>query len=320
MRIAIVRLSSLGDIVHSSVVLPLIKGAHPDSHITWVVDEHFQEILQDSPFLNEIHAIPLKEALKCPKTLFRIHNKLNSLPPFDLIIDMQGLMKSALIASFLKGKRVGFDYASAREGVSSFFYSKKVSIPYERHIFERNIYLAESALNITAPDEYPQNKPKLLGFKECREFEKRVVFIMGASKEAKKYPKELFLELSNLINTPIYISHKDSKEDAEFVAKNSKNDCIILEFGLNELKELVSKSALVIGPDSGPTHIAWAMNTPSITLFGNTPQARFCPNTPINKCLSAKEISHSKGFDQKDFSIKGILPQDIAMLASDLIG
>lgn len=150
MKIAIVRLSALGDIIVSAVFLAAIKECLPNAQIEWFVDERFSAILEHSPYIDKLRPIALKSALKTfnPLKIFKLFKNLRAYE-YDIIIDMQGLIKSALITQMLKApKKVGFDYASAREGLSAFFYSQKVSIAYDEPILKRNFTLLSQALNL----------------------------------------------------------------------------------------------------------------------------------------------------------------------------
>ncbi|MGL2830825.1 lipopolysaccharide heptosyltransferase I, partial [Helicobacter pylori] len=150
MKIAIVRLSALGDIIVGAVFLAAIKECLPNAQIEWFVDERFSAILEHSPYIDKLHPIALKSALTTlnPLKIFKLFKSLRAYE-YDIIIDMQGLVKSALITQTLKApKKVGFDYASAREGLSAFFYSQKVSIAYNEPVLKRNFTLLSHALNL----------------------------------------------------------------------------------------------------------------------------------------------------------------------------
>lgn len=111
----------------SAVFLAAIKECLPNAQIEWFVDERFGAILEHSPYIDKLHPIALKSALKTfnPLKIFKPFKSLRAYE-YDIIIDMQGLVKSALITQMLKApKKVGFDYASAREGLSAFFTRKK---------------------------------------------------------------------------------------------------------------------------------------------------------------------------------------------------
>ena len=165
MRIAIVKLSALGDIVNAMVVLQFIKKSNKEIIIDWVVDESFKELLDFHPQINNVHVINLKKAKKKKSflTLFKDLGSLKKLSPYDLVIDMQGLIKSAIVSRLIPSlETVGYDKFSIREKAASMFYSKTYSYAYDRNIVERNISLISFALGIKITKEQIQNKTPFL--------------------------------------------------------------------------------------------------------------------------------------------------------------
>ena len=127
MKIAIVKLSALGDIIHAMIVLQFIKKNYPESEIDWFVEKRFFGILENNPHINQIHQVSLKSANKS-KSFFLIWkelSKIRKLSNYDLVIDMQGLLKSALIAQKIPSDiTLGFDKTSLRESFAAKFYSQ----------------------------------------------------------------------------------------------------------------------------------------------------------------------------------------------------
>ena len=118
MKIAIVRLSALGDIFQSMIVLQFIKKKFPKAQIDWMVDESFQDALKDNHHINKIIPIPIKtiKKTKSLRELFQVIRKLRQLASYDYVFDLQGLIKSSLVARLIPSKkRIGFDKNSIRE-------------------------------------------------------------------------------------------------------------------------------------------------------------------------------------------------------------
>ncbi|GAA8931337.1 lipopolysaccharide heptosyltransferase I [Helicobacter pylori] len=324
MKIAIVRLSALGDIIVSAVFLALIKERFTNAQIEWFVDERFGAILEHSPYIDKLHPIALKSALTTfnPLKIFKLFKSLRAYE-YDIIIDMQGLVKSALITQMLKApKKVGFDYASAREGLSAFFYSQKVSIAYNEPILKRNFTLLSHALNLPKKEisEGLSSRAKVFSYQPSLKIDAlnlnqnklRILFVLETSKVNKTYPTERFKELAlALENFQICLLwHADEKKAATLydTLKDQRDVLLLPKLTLNEVKALLFKMDLIIGGDTGITHLAWALQKPSITLYGNTPMGRFKLESPINVSLTGNSNAN---YHKKDFSIQNIEPKKI---------
>ncbi|GAA9694141.1 lipopolysaccharide heptosyltransferase I [Helicobacter pylori] len=324
MKIAIVRLSALGDIIVSAVFLAAIKERFTDAQIEWFVDERFGAILEHSPYIDKLHPIALKSTLTTfnPLKIFKLFKSLRAYE-YDIIIDMQGLIKSALITQMLKApKKVGFDYASAREGLSAFFYSQKVSIAYDEPVLKRNFTLLFHALNLPKKDisESLSSRSKVFSYQDSPKInalnlnqnKPKILFVLETSKVNKTYPTERFKELAlALENFQICLLWHASEDKATALYGALKNQCDVLllpKLTLNEVKALLFKMDLIIGGDTGITHLAWALQKPSITLYGNTPMERFKLESPINVSLTGNSNAN---YHKKDFSIQNIDPKKI---------
>jgi len=321
LRIAIVRLSALGDIVNTAVVLQIIHRHYPDAHIDWFVEEAFAPILQKHPLIHEVIPVPLKRLKKNKsfKLLKEMVHTLKSRERYDHIIDAQGLLKSAIVASLLPGKVHGFDSQSAREGIASWFYTTTSSIPYEISVIRRNVMVITEALNIPYSDALIEQKTPVFTSESLRH-ENKIALVIGASWHSKCYPKEQFAVLCGLLPYPCHLvwGSASEYEDAVWIQEHSKNAIVTPKMSLKELVDFITNCTLTIGNDTGPTHIAWAMNVPSITLFGPTNERMMYP-TPINigiKSLSKVDIFH---INRNDFSISQIDPHLIATKAKELL-
>src|SRR3712207_704015 len=157
MRILFVKLGSIGDIVHALPALAAVRRALPRAEISWAVERRAAEILRDNHFLNTLIEVDPKGLRRWPvsgETLLAPRQQLRRLraSPFDLAIDFQGLLKSALIAR-LSGatRRVGFARAHLREPASRFLLTKTVDIPERSHVIRKNLALASGALGVRLP-------------------------------------------------------------------------------------------------------------------------------------------------------------------------
>lgn len=332
MKIAIVRLSALGDIIVSAVFLALIKERFTNAQIEWFVDERFGAILEHSPYIDKLHPIALKSTLTTfnPLKIFKLFKSLRAYE-YDIVIDMQGLIKSALITQMLKApKKVGFDYASAREGLSAFFYSQKVSIAYNEPILKRNFTLLSHALNLPKKEisESLSSRSKVFSYQDSPKIDAlnlnknkpKILFVLETSKINKTYPierfKELALALENFQICLLWHADEDKANALYGALKNQRDVLLLPKLTLNEVKALLFKMDLIIGGDTGITHLAWALQKPSITLYGNTPMERFKLESPINVSLTGNSNAN---YHKKDFSIQNIEPKKIKECVLDIL-
>ncbi len=327
LKIAIVRLTALGDIINGTVVLQLIKKHYPDAKIEWFCEEAFASILQDHPDLKRVHSVPVKR-IKTTKDLTLLQTTTKALKasgPFDKIIDMQGLLKSAVVARLIGKATHGFDKASARESIAAWFYKSSSNIPYESNVIKRNIDVVADALEFSVSDAeilakkpcFPsQPKPAFLASKR-----QNIALVIGASWPSKEYPKEKFIELSLALKDAqcILIWGSEKEHDyATFIAEHTSNVTIAPKLSLQELTATIEHCDLTIGNDTGPTHLAWAMNRPSITLFGPT-NTRMIYETPINLACESNSPVNIMKINKQDFSIKDINVEDVMAKAKKLL-
>ena len=331
MKIAIVKLSALGDIVHAMIVLQFIKKHYPASEIDWVVEKRFKRILENNPLIHQVQQINLKSA-KESKSFFLFWkelSKIRKLGKYDLVIDMQGLIKSALVARMIPSDvTLGFDKDSLRESLASIFYNRTYKIDYAENVIERNLNLVRYALTFSYNEEDIHSKEVLLfptkqyTFDNISSTKKNILLIPGASYPAKCYPIEKFVELTKQIDANFITIWGNEKERiiANEIKHLSSNIEVLEELSLDGIMSLISQVDLVIGPDTGPTHMAWALNVPSVTLFGPTPGYRNTYITSINKIIESDSKVNPRKINRSDHSIKNIQVSDILKLAQKLLG
>ncbi|MDN5097776.1 lipopolysaccharide heptosyltransferase I [Aliarcobacter butzleri] len=329
-RIAIIKLSAMGDIIHAMVALQYIKRKYPNLQIDWFVESAFAPILENNSDINQIIKLDLKSIKKDKKEIINQIKLIKKYEKnsYDLVIDAQGLIKSAIVSFFLGKSRVGFSKNSTREKLASFFYTKKVDIAYDKNAIERNVKVLSQALNFEITKDDILNKKPFLFYKNENEViyeylskdKKNVLFVIGASWPSKMYSKEKFAKIINNLDENCLITwgNEAEKDIADFIANISKAK-VLPKLDLNSLKAIMSKVDLVIGNDTGPTHMAWALNTPSITLFGNTPGYRNTYITNINKIIESKSIVNPFKLNRNDFSIKEIDENEIINMAKGLL-
>ena len=330
MRIAIVKLSALGDIIHAMVALQFIKQSLPDSSIDWIVEEGFKDILINNPDIDTIHTVNIKKAKKNRSfaLLFQELKRLRKLPKYDVVIDAQGLIKSAIVARAIPSKQTfGFDKHSLRESFAARFYSETCSMGYDENIIKRNVFVVSSALGFAISEaDILDKKPFLCSNSKNisisdKNRKPNIAFIPGASFKSKIYPVEKYIQLANELDANIIIlwGSLEEKLMADQIHAGSENSSVASQLTLDELKLVISQVDLVIGGDTGPTHMAWALNIPSITLFGSTPGYRNTYSTDINRVIESESKVDPYKIDKNDFSIKSIKVADIVKKAKQYL-
>ena len=332
MRIAIVKLSALGDIIHTMVVLQFIKQNFPNSTVDWVVEQGFKDILTNNPDINEIHTVNIKQAKqqKSFKLLINEIKKLRKLPRYDIVIDAQGLIKSAIVSRAIPSdKTFGFDKNSLRESFAAKFYTDTCNINYDENIIKRNTTVISNALNIKISHDDILSKQSFLFsngqissdlFSDSRA---NIALIPGASFDSKIYPVDQYAQIANELkyqaNFIILWGNEAERIMAGQIQENAPEVQIANKLTLDELKSFIVQLDLVVGGDTGPTHMAWALNIPSITLFGSTPGYRNTYVTDINKILESKSKVDPFKIDKSDQSIKTIKVSDIIEKIKELL-
>ena len=316
LKIAIVKLSALGDIVHAAIVLQFIKKHCPNAHITWLVDARFASLLKDHPLIDELVVLPLKESFK------KSYKIIKTLGKFDKIIDLQGLFKSAVVAKLLGKEIYGFSRESVKEKIAARLYRHKFKIDYNENIIVRNLSLVGYALNFSF--EKSEILKKSPCFEICKKFKnesgkKRVLIAAFASEESKIYDK--FKDVIRLLDgCEIYLCYGSESEKARAEAIISGTKAKLLEkLSIKDMIDFIASCDLVIGNDSGLTHLAWAVNRPSITLFGNRPSHRNAYVTDKNLVVDMGKEIDARSIDKNDFCIREIYPETVANFAKRLL-
>jgi len=329
-KIAIVKLSALGDIVHAMVALQFIKAHSPEIQIDWIVEERFAEVLKNNPDIDNILTVNLK-ALKTNKAgIFAQLKKIRSFANnnYDLVIDAQGLIKSAATAKII-GKRIaGFDADSIREKAASWFYDIKVACAYDANTIDRNALILSSPLGIDITTGQILNKKPFLFFNNedpqiydyLLKDRINIVLVIGSTWDSRNYPAAKFVKIAEALqqNCLVVWGSEQEKASAEWMAMQSDLIKVMPKLDLNSLKALIAKADLLIGNDTGPTHMAWGLNRPSITIFGPTPVSRVY-QTDINKVVKSASIVNPYKLDKQDYSIKDIDEREIIEQAKFLL-
>ena len=282
-KILMVKPSSLGDIVHSLPVLNVLKGCFPDATIHWVVAKGLEGLLEDHPMIDKLWIINKDDWKKIDKVkttaheLITLFRKLKA-ERYDLVIDLQGLMRSGIIAASTRAPmRIGF--AEAREG-STMFYTHKVRGGRNLHAVDRYLKIVEFLGCDIPMVRFPLPMHDLSSLLSIPS-EDYVVLIPGARWSTKKWEPRLFGELaSKLPVRSVVIGSRSDIKDADTIVSLSRDNAVSFagKTTIRELIDLIQNARCVVSNDSGPMHIAAALNVPVVALFGPTDPQRTGPH------------------------------------------
>lgn len=303
MKILIVRLSALGDIVHALPVLAAIKRAMPSAEVDWMVEENYAAILSITSGLRRRiigrarnsfttdDAVSFGGALGYVQAVAHLRAQ-----DYDCALDLQGLLKSAGWARSSGAKRIiGFDKANVREGQAASFYTETVTPPAGVHVIHKNLSLL-AALGIkTGAIEMPlqpQASPETVAAIQAAGAKRYAVLNPGAAWPNKRWPPERFGALAATLRdraglTSMITWGPSERELADAIVSASAGAAVPAPpTTVADLAVLLRDAALVVAGDTGPLHIAAAMGTPLVGLYGPTWPERNGPWDPSDVVIS----------------------------------
>lgn len=301
-RLLIVRLGSMGDVIHTMPAATALRQTLPEARIGWVIEERWAELLctlpcarsgprsQQRPLVDRLHAVNTKTWREAPfstQTWERIAAALSELraPNYEVAIDFQGALRSALLARW-SGAPVIYGFAQPRENVASMFYTRQV-IARGAHIVEQNLSLAQEVAHRALPMpriEFPQDArieqqcaARLRG-ESVRDF---VLLNPGAGWDAKQWPSDRYGRVAKALaedGLKALVNFAPSEEHlAREVESVSEGAATGISCSITELIALTRRARLFIGGDTGPMHLAAALGVPLVAIFGPTDPQRNGP-------------------------------------------
>lgn len=318
------------------MAIQFIRKHIANAHISWFCDARFEQIARLLAGVDEVVALPLKDK-KFIKSFEILRQKQGQ---FDIIIDLQGLLKSALVSRSLGKNVFGFDRFSAKEGLASIFYTHKYSCNYDKNIILRNLELCAFALNFSfdekeilakepcflknsrIPDKnsrIPRDESRISN-KNSRIPNRKILIAPFASESSKCYAHfaSVIKGTKEFAQCFLVAGSEIEREKAAKLA--SSGATLLAPLDLAQILEFMDTCDLIIGNDSGITHLAWAQNYATITLFGNRSGARNAFATPKNLIIQATPKHEIDAFhiDKSDFCINDIDPAQIIAKAKGL--
>jgi lipopolysaccharide heptosyltransferase I len=291
MRILIVKLGSIGDIVHTLPALAAIRSALPQAEISWVVERRSAEILRDNPILDrliEVDTKALRRGLVSGETLRAPRQQLRRLraSAFDLALDFQGLLKSATIARLSGARRVfGFSRDALREPPSRLLLSKSIPTSKNLHVIRKNLALVSGALEIRVPDRFDDLQFPI-GTSSSHQAEAEsaapatsgpfALLNPGGGWPTKLWSAERFGRLADELwshhGLHSLITHGPGEEELAGTVLQASHSgrARAVNLSLKGFYLLAKRAQVYVGGDTGPTHLAISAGAPIVGLYGPT--------------------------------------------------
>lgn len=301
-RVLVVRLGAMGDVIHALPAVASLRQSHPENHVTWAVEPRWAPLLAGNPSVDRVVLVRRDSARSVMESLRDLR-----MEHYDIAVDFQGLLKSALVASLARPGRIfGFHNSQLRERAAGLFYSDQ-TLSASSHIVDRNLDLAEFAgasrrlLSFPLPPGQPEGDLPSGDF---------VLASPLAGWRSKQWPAEhygaLAARLRRELAIPLVLNGPPDPAFAHIP------DTLHHNSGLPGLIDATRRAAAVIGVDSGPMHLAAALGKPGVAIFGPTDPARNGPYGDSLRVLrSGSAVTTYKRGTEVDDSMRQISPDEV---------
>jgi heptosyltransferase I len=280
-KILLIKLTSLGDLIHALPALSDAHSAYPGITFDWMIDKNFAEVASWHPAVGRTYKTDHRNWRKkifhpgTMKSLWDFTQEIHA-TPYDLIIDGQGNFKTAFLSLFTKGPRAGFDRNSVREWIAHLSYQRRYAVSKQSHAIERLRRLFAFALGYPfplSPPDFQIQREKLV--KPALTLpDDYLVFVHNASWTTKLWPESHWIELIKKCTAEgftILLPHgnQEEKERAQRLCVDPRVH-VLPRLPLSEIGHVLSNARACVAMDTGLAHLIAALNVPSVTLYGST--------------------------------------------------
>ena len=320
LRVLLIKTSSLGDVIHTLPALTDAMRALPGIQFDWIVEEAFAEIPAWHPAVKNIIPVALRRWRKTPLSSlfgrewqkFKLQLKMTK---YDLVIDAQGLVKSAWLSRLVDAPSAGYDKQSIREPLASMFYQRHFAVSKEQHAVERIRQLFAGALNYhypTTTGDYALQRSKF-HLPENLAADNRVVFMHGTTRADKYWPEDYWIALAKKIIAQGFCvslpwGNEEEQQRAQRIAAASGAE-VLPKLKLAELAALLASAQAAVAVDTGLGHLTAALDVPCISLYG--------PTSPLKVGAYGKSQQHlvaGDSHDMQDIAVDAVLTAILPIL------
>ncbi len=289
MKILLVRVSSLGDVLHNLPMVADILRHHPDAQIDWVVEEGYVSLVRLNPHVRKVIPFALrrwKKGLKDKAVRAEVRAFFRDLraEQYDYVFDTQGLIKTGLVMAAARvrpgGQKIGMANGtedSGYEGASRIFHTRSIPVALRTHAVQRGREIAAASLGYAAdtPPDFGLPAPDPAKRPDWMPAADYAVFFHGTARDAKKWAPANWIALGQaLAPLPILLpwGSPKEKEEAECLAAALPNARLLPKLSMMDAVELARHAALAVGVDTGLTHIAAAFVRPTVEIYCDSPR------------------------------------------------
>ncbi|MGS7250277.1 lipopolysaccharide heptosyltransferase I [Pseudomonas anuradhapurensis] len=323
MRVLIIKTSSLGDVIHTLPALTDAAHAIPGIRFDWVVEEGFAEIPSWHPAVDQVIPVAIRRWRKnlwqtIKSGEWKAFKQRVRERQYDLVIDAQGLVKSAWLTRYVRAPVAGLDRYSAREGWASRFYDRRLSVAVGQHAVERVRQLFAMALAYDLPEgigNYGLDLDRL----QLPPAAPYVVFLHGTTWATKHWPEAYWRELAERmgrrkLEVRLPWGNPAEKARAERIAQGLNNCQVLPKLNLAGVARVLAAAKACVAVDTGLGHLAAALDVPTISLFGPTnpgltgaygrTQIHQASDWPCAPCLQKKCTYKPSADDLRRYDLK----------------
>ncbi|MEN9866316.1 MAG: Lipopolysaccharide heptosyltransferase [Pseudomonadota bacterium] len=291
LKILIVRVSSLGDVLHNMPMLQDILQHHPDAQIDWVVEEAYVNLVRLPAGVNTIIPVALRRwrksllsaATRAEIAAFRRNLKTTA---YDFVFDTQGLFKTGLLMSWARlapgGQKIGLangTEGSGYEAISRVFHSRSIAVPSRTHAVARARLVAAAGLGyqVQTPADFGLRHVQFSAAPAWLPQKPFAVFFHATARAAKKWPQSAWVETGHFLVQRGWLillpwGNEEEQTQAQSLAQQIPGARVLPALPMHEAVQLAQAASLVIGVDTGLTHIAAAFERPTIELYCDSPR------------------------------------------------
>ncbi|WP_395480123.1 lipopolysaccharide heptosyltransferase RfaC [Candidatus Curculioniphilus buchneri] len=299
MNVLIIKISSMGDILHTLPALTDAMNMLVNIRFDWVIEENFAQIPTWHPAVCQVFPVALRRwrynwfNTETIQELFNFTFQLQK-KKYEIIIDAQGLIKSAALVAFVHGEKHGLDYKSAREPLASFFYNQRHTVAKQQHAIKRIRQLFSNSLSYILSDN-------LIDYAITHYFKSKLIsknpyliFLHSTTHIRKHWPEShwrLLIAFTNESGYRIKLpwGSNDEYQRSYRLAQGYSHVEILLSHSLMQIAEQLIGATAIVSVDTGISHLAAALNCPNLTLYGPTDPNLIGVHGRYQKILRAKD-------------------------------